>query len=200
MSINHLIDPTIPTPRYDIYVNDIDCNELKASEINADNIFATGFINAPTIVATTEMQMAEQNNYNDILSIPAFASGSFLFDEGDNTFTNLSDIFQYVTTRKVAANGYVDTYKLSWTGEATLLPSDDAIFDFKALNNYDIITRVFATAQSSDTADTNDVGVQINPPSDPANDFEIQFNTDLTGALITTDVVLFHLEIQLYRV
>lgn len=194
MSINHLID-SATDPRYDIYVNDVDCNGL-----NAVDVIATGFINAPTITATTEMQMASQNNYNDILSNVPFASGSFLFDEGGNTFTNLSDIFQYVTTRTVAANGYVDTYKLSWSGEATAFPSDDAIFDFKALNNYDIITRVFATAQSVDDEVINDVGVQVLPPSDPANDFEIKFNTDLTGALTTTDVVMFNLEIQLFRV
>jgi len=193
MSINHLIDPTIPTPRYDIYVNDIDCNDVKATNVNA----SVG-ITAPLITATTELFMAEQNNYNDILSNPPFASGLFLFDQGLNGFTNLSNIFQYVKSRKVAGNGYVDTYKLTWSGE-TQAVTVDAIFDFKALNDYDEILDAKATAQWEAVAGVSDLGVAISAPQDPVNDFQVELNTDNTAMTVAGRVIFFSLEIQLYR-
>lgn len=199
MSINHLIDNTIPTPRYDIYVNDIDCNEiditgdLKVALVNA----SVGVI-APSVTATTELFMASQNNYNDILSNDPFASGLFLFDEGLNGFTNLSDIWQYVKSRKVAGNGIIDTYKLTWSGE-TQAVTVDAIFDFKSLNGYDEIIDVKGFAQWEDVAGVSDFGIEISGPQDPANDFQVELNTDNTAMTVAGRVILFSLEIQLFR-
>ena len=188
MSINHLIDSST-TPRYDIYVKDIDAS---------GNVGVDGGVSAPVITGTTKVQMALQNNYNDILSNVPFASGSFLFDEGFNGFTNLSDIWQYVTSREVAANGIVDTYKLTWSGE-TAAVTVDAIFDFRALYDYTDIMDVKASAQWELSAGISDFGVEIRAPQDPANDFEIELNTDNTAQPVAGRVIFFSVEIQLYR-
>ncbi len=198
MSINHLIDNSIPTPRYDIYVNDIDCKEVNANEVKSDNLIASIGVTAPNITATSELFIAEQNNYNDILQNPPFASGSFLFDEGLNGFTNLSNIFEYVKTRKVAGSGFVDTYKLTWSGETQAI-TVDAVFDFKALYDYDEVLDAKATSQWELTAGVSDTGISIGAPQDPANDFQIEINTDNTAMTIAGRVIFFSVELQLYR-
>jgi len=201
MSINHLIDSGA-TPKYDIFVNGIAAEDgvIVAGNVEVDgSIESATSMTAPTITASDEMLMALQNNYNDVLNDVPFAFGSFLFDQGNNTFTNLSDIFEYLTTRKVATSGFVDTYKFSWSGEASVL-SDNAIFDFRALYDYDKIAYVSASCQFDLAADVNDVGFQILPPDDPANDFEIEFDTTNVSSLLAGDVVLFFLEIQLFRI
>jgi len=192
MSINHLID-SATDPRYDIYVNDVDCKN-----IGVENINASVSVTAPDITATNELLIAEQNNYNDILQITPFALNSFLFDEGDNDFVNLSDLFQYLKSRKVGSSGTIDTYKFNWTGENTAL-GDDAVFDFRAINSFDSIIDVKGFAQWDISRGNNDVGVEIGAPLNPANDFQVQLNTDVTGSLSAGDTVIFTLEIQLYR-
>ena len=207
MSINHLIDSGA-TPKYDIFVNGITTEGDLAvggsvdvtGSLDAETVVAGSLVQAPLINATTESQTALQNNINDVLRFPPFSINSILFDEGLNSFTNLSEIFQYVKTRKVGITGLVDTYKLTWSGETSTLPSDDAIFDFRALNDYDAILSIFAYAQSSLGEDINDVGVQVNAPDDPANDFEVQFNTTNVSSPSSGILVDFTLEIQLYRI
>ena len=207
MSINHLIDSGA-TPKYDIFVNGITTEGDLAvggsvdvtGSLDAETVVAGSEVQAPLINATTESQTALQNNFNDVLRFPPFSINSILFDEGLNSFTNLSEIFQYVKTRKVGITGLVDTYKLTWSGETSTLPSDDAIFDFRALNDYDAILSIFAYAQSSLGEDINDVGVQVNAPDDPANDFEVQFNTTNVSSPSSGILVDFTLEIQLYRI
>jgi len=207
MSINHLIDSGA-NPKYDIFVNGITTDGDVAiggsvditGTLDAETVVAGSLVQAPLINATTESQTALQNNINDVLRFPPFSINSILFDEGLNSFTNLSEIFQYVKTRKVGITGLVDTYKLTWSGETSTLPSDDAIFDFRALNDYDAILSIFAYAQSSLGEDINDVGVQVNAPDDPANDFEVQFNTTNVSSPSSGILVDFTLEIQLYRI
>lgn len=207
MSINHLIDSGA-NPKYDIFVNGITTDGDIAiggdvdvtGSLDALNVLASNTVEAPNIIATTESLTGLQNNFNDILNIVPFASGSFLFDEGLNNFTNLSEIFEYVTTRKVATQGFVDTYKLTWSGETSINPTDDAVFDFRALYDYDKVVSVLATAQRSGVADLNDVGVQVNAPDDPANDFEVEFNTTNVSSPFGGLLTEFGLEIQLYRI
>ena len=207
MSINHLIDSGA-TPKYDIFVNGIITEgdlavggsvDVSGSVDVEGAIISQTSVSAPTITASESLLIGEQNNFNDVLRYPPFSINSILFDEGLNDFTNLSEIFQYVKTRKVGITGLVDTYKLSWSGETSTLPSDDAVFDFRALNDYDAIISVLATAQRSGVADLNDVGVQINAPDDPANDFEVEFNTTNVSSPFGGLLTDFTLEIQLYR-
>lgn len=192
MSINHLIDNTIPTPRYDIYVNDIDCNEIKA-----DNVFATTSISAPSVTASTELFMAAQNNYNDTLEIYSPFTNPIIIDEGENDYI-LGDLVAYVTTRKVAANGYIDTYKLSWEGEVGA-GGNAATFDFKALIPFDRFVSINGHSQYD--SDPVNVGVYTDGiiasfPSDPANDFAIIFDEIAVPLL---GFASFQVEIQLYR-
>ena len=206
MSINHLIDSGA-TPKYDIFVNGITTEGDLAvggsvdvtGSLDAETVVAGSEVQAPLINATTESQTALQNNINDVLRFPPFSINSILFDEGFNDFTNLSEIFQYVKTRKVGITGVVDTYKLTWSGETSISSTDDAVFDFRALYDYDAIISVLATAQRSGVADISDVGVQINAPNDPANDFEVEFNTTNVSSPIGGLLTEFGLEIQLYR-
>jgi len=206
MSINHLIDSGA-TPKYDIFVNGITTDGDVAingsvdilGSLDAETVVAGSEVQAPRINATTESQTALQNNINDVLRFPPFSINSILFDEGLNSFTNLSEIFQYVKTRKVGITGVVDTYKLTWSGETSTLPSDEAVFDFRALYDYDAVISVLATAQRSGVADISDVGVQINAPQDPANDFEVELNTTNVSSPVGGLLTEFGIEIQLYR-
>ena len=195
MSINHLID-SATNPRYDVYVNNID--STGHLNIEGEIYSDSGGISGENVIARNELLVALQNNYNDILSNPPFASGSFLFDEGFNGFTNLSNVWQYVTTRKVAASGLVDTYKLTWSGETDVV-TVDAIFDFRALYPYTDIIDVKASAQWELSAGISDFGVELRPPQNPANDFEIEINTDNTAQPVAGRVISFSVEIQLYR-
>jgi hypothetical protein len=194
MSINHLID-SATNPRYDIYVKDI---EASNDVVVGNNVIVSAGLTAPFISATNRLNIALQNNYNDILSNVPFASGSFLFDQGFNGFTNLSNIWQYVSSREVSVSGIVDTYKLTWSGE-TQAVTVDAIFDFRALYAYTDIIDVKASAQWELSAGINDVGVEIRAPQDPANDFEIEINTDNTAQPAAGRVIFFSVEIQLHR-
>jgi len=207
MSINHLIDSGA-TPKYDIFVNGITTEgdlavggsvDVSGSVDVEGAIISQTSVTAPTITASQSLLIGEQNNFNDVLRFPPFSINSILFDEGLNDFTNLSEIFQYVKTRKAGITGLVDTYKLTWSGETSTLPSDDAIFDFRALNDYDAVLSIFAYAQSSLGEDINDIGVRINAPDDPANDFEVQINTTNVSSISSGILVDFSLEIQLYR-
>jgi len=196
MSINHLIDNTIPTPRYDIYVNDIDCNDLQANEVKATNVIASAGVTAPSVTATTELFMALQNNYNDTLQIYSPFTNPILIDEGENDYT-LGDLVAYVTTRKVAGNGYIDTYKLSWEGDVGLA-GNAATFDFKALVPFDRFVSINGHSQY-DTAGSADIytdGIVADFPSNPANDFAIIFDELIVS---TGQPVSFQVEIQLYR-
>ena len=191
MSINHLIDNSIPTPRYDIYVNDIDCNDVKAQ-----NVSASVGIEAPLVTATTELFMAEQNNYNDTLQIYSPFSNPILIDEGENDYT-LGDLVAYVTTRKVAGNGYIDTYKLSWEGEVGI-GGTAATFDFKAIVPFDRFVSVNGHSQYDSIAfvDIYTDGIVADFPTNPANDFAIIFDEVIVA---TGQPVSFQVEIQLYR-
>ena len=208
MSINHLIDSGA-TPKYDIFVNGITTEgdlavggsvDVSGSVDVEGAIISQTSVTAPTITASQSLLIGEQNNFNDVLRFPPFSINSILFDEGLNSFTNLSEIFQYVKTRKVGITGVVDTYKLTWSGETSINPTDEAVFDFRALYDYDAIISVLATAQRSGVADVNDVGVQINAPQDPANDFEVEFNTTNVSSPFGGLLTEFGLEIQLYRI
>lgn len=206
MSINHLIDSGA-TPKYDIFVNGVTTDGDVAiggsvditGSLDAETVVAGSVVQAPLINATTESQTALQNNINDVLRFPPFSINSILFDEGLNGFTNLSEIFQYVKTRKVGITGLVDTYKLTWSGE-TQNVTVDAIFDFRALNDYDAILDAKATAQWELSAGISDLGIQISAPQDPANDFQIELNTDNTAMTVAGRVILFSVEIDLYRI
>ena len=196
MSINHLIDPTIPTPRYDIYVNDIDCNDVQANEVKAENVIASASVTAPNITATTELFIAEQNNYNDTLEIYSPFLNPILIDEGENDYA-LGDLVAYVTTRKVAGNGYIDTYKLSWEGEVGA-GGNAATFDFKALVPFDRFVSINGHSQY-DTAGSVDIytdGIIADFPTNPANDFAIIFD-EIPVPLL--GFASFQVEIQLYR-
>jgi hypothetical protein len=197
MSLNHLVDPTIPTPRYDIYVNDIDCNDVQANEVKATNLIASASVTAPNITATTELFMAEQNNYNDTLEIYSPFLNPILIDEGENDYA-LGDLVAYVTSRKVAGNGYIDTYKLSWEGAGTV-DGNAATFDFKALVPYDRFVSINGHSQlDSDPANVNIYtdGIIADFPTNPANDFAIIFDEI---PVTSFGFASFQVEIQLYR-
>ena len=196
MSINHLIDNSIPTPRYDIYVNDIDCNDVKANEVKATNLIASASVTAPNITATTELFMAAQNNYNDTLEIYSPFVNPILIDEGENDYT-LGDLVAYVTSRKVAGNGYIDTYKLSWEGDVGIAGTA-ATFDFKALVPFDRFVSINGHSQY-DTAGSADIytdGIVADFPTNPVNDFAIIFDELIVA---TGQPVSFQVEIKLYR-
>lgn len=191
MSINHLID-SATNPRYDIYVNDIDCDDLKAT-----SVAATAGITAPSVTATGELFMALQNNYNDTLQIYSPFTNPILIDEGENDY-DLGDLVAYVTTRKVAGNGYIDTYKLSWEGAGTV-DGNAATFDFKALVPYDRFVSINGHSQlDSDPANVNIYtdGIIADFPTNPANDFAIIFDEI---PVTSFGFASFQVEIQLYR-
>ena len=188
MSINHLID-SATTPRYDIYVKDIDAS---------GNVGVDGGLSASVITARDLLNIAVQDNYNDIMSrFPAFVN-PYLLDEGFNDFVNPRDMNVRIQERQVAGGNNTEVYKFSWTGDATAIPGDQAIFDFKSRAGYFEVVSLQATCQDANDVTIHDIGVITDAPQDPANDFEVELDTtNVGGGLSAGREIYFDLEITL---